>query len=403
MTRARRSRWTPQRKLAWASIACADVPALIVLLESLLTDLGGPALPWVWWSAFLLFILTLMLVHGILPRPQSVRVNALLIGLIAIGIALVALYPEQGGNALLFGVVTVAAISYYWPLRTVVAVATAQTATVGLIFGLAGWPLADVLMGVFAYANFQAFGSLVVFALRNESEARKELASAHDALALAHAELRSTAALLESSTREAERLRIARDLHDLAGHQLTALSLELEVASHLADDDAQSAHVLRARSIAKDLLGTVRNAVTQMRETPSDLSSALNQLVAGAPGLAVSLALTGESHVTTAQTTVILRCVQESITNALRHSNARSMRIRVDVTAQDARVIIADDGAGTARVFPGHGLTGMRERVELLGGTLAVESAPQAGFTVSAVIPRTRSRPTDAGNTAAEG
>ncbi|MCP2638282.1 sensor histidine kinase [Microbacterium sp. HD4P20] len=376
-----RSRWTPQRKLAWASIACADIPAIIVLLESTLTDLGGPSMPWVWWSIFLLFILALMLIHGLAPRPRRVPVNALLVLLITLGLALVALYPEQGGNALLFGVVTMAAVSYYWSLRAVVVVAAVQTAAIGFLFGSAGWPLPDVLMGVFAYANFQVFGSLVVFALRNESEARKELV-------LAHAELRSTAALLESSTREAERLRIARDLHDLAGHQLTALSLELEVASHLTDGDAQNLHILRARSIAKELLETVRNAVTQMRATPPDLTSALIELAEGVPGLEVSLEVNGESHVTPAQTAVILRCVQESITNTLRHSRARSMRIGVDVTPHDARLAIVDDGVGTTRISPGHGLTGMRERVELLGGTLTLESAPRAGFTISALIPR---------------
>lgn len=381
MVPARKSRWTTQRKLAWASIACADVPAIIVLLESTLTDFGGPAMPWVWWSAFLLFIVTLMLIHGILPRPRWAPVSALLVLLIGLAVVLVAFYPEQGWNALLF-VVTAATMSFFWRLRTVVVVAAAQTATVGMVFAIAGWPLADVLMGLFAYGNFQAFGVLVVFAARSEADARSELA-------VANAELRSTAALLEMTSREAERLRISRDLHDLAGHHLTALSLELEVLVHLVRDDAVREHVQKASRIARELLGSVSSAVSEMREAPSSIEPALRSLADGIASLDVSVRVREGEPIPPEHAVIIMRCVQEAITNCLRHSDARSLDVLIDADARGIRVAITDDGNGSADVTRGNGLTGMAERFEGVGGVLEVRSDAGAGFRIIGSIPVT--------------
>ncbi|NLP83246.1 sensor histidine kinase [Microbacterium sp. CFH 90308] len=379
MVPARRARWTTQRKLAWASIACADVPAIIVLLESTLTDFAGPTLPWVWWSAFVLFILTLMLVHGILPRSNRVPVNALLVALIALAVTLVAFYPEQGWNALLF-VVTAAAISFFWDLRTVIVVAAAQTATVGAMFASAGWPLADVLMGIFAYANFQAFGVLIVFALRSEAHARSELA-------VTNAELRSTAALLEMTSREAERLRIARDLHDLAGHHLTALSLELEVLMHLVREGAEREHVEKARRIARDLLASVGVAVSEMREAPNSIEPALRSLTDQIAALDVSILVHENEPIRDEHAVIVIRCVQEAITNSMRHSDATRLDVVVDAEARGIRVSIVDDGSGSADVVRGNGLNGMAERFEGVGGTLEVGSPAGGGFRIVGTIP----------------
>ncbi|MFC0681245.1 sensor histidine kinase [Lysobacter korlensis] len=381
MASVRKSRWTTQRKLAWASIACADIPAVIVLLESTLTDFGGPAMPWVWWSAFLLFIVTLMLIHGILPRPRRVQVNALLVVLIGLAVALVGFYPEQGWNALLF-VVTAATMSFFWRLRTVVVVAAAQTATVGIVFASAGWPLADVLMGLFAYGNFQVFGALVMFAARGEADARSELA-------VAHAELRSTAALLEMTSREAERLRISRDLHDLAGHHLTALSLELEVLSHIVRDDPGREHVNKATAIARELLGSVRAAVSEMREAPVSIEAALRSLADDIASVQVSVRVRESVPISAEHAVIVMRCVQEAITNCMRHSDARRLDILIDADTRGIRVTITDDGTGSARVTRGNGLTGMAERFETAGGTLEVRSQAGAGFSIVGSIPAT--------------
>ncbi|MCP2635350.1 sensor histidine kinase [Microbacterium sp. HD4P20] len=374
--------------LALASIVFALAVGVVAVLDSVAVMAAGPAHPVVWWIAYAAFGVIVLAIQGYLPSPPWTPRSGLIGSLIALSILLVLLFATEGAAALLF-VLTATMASFFWPWRAVSAVIAGQTCVIGIAGLLAGWPVADLVVNVTVFGISQIFGALVVYTARSEAEAREDLA-------VAHAELRSTAALLEVSTREAERLRIARDLHDVAGHQLTALSLELEVASHLTDRAAQDDRILRARAIANDLMATVRNAVTQMRATPSDLASALGELASGAPGLDVSVKVEGETHLTPRQTAVIVWCVQESITNTLRHAHAQSLQIRVVVTMREARVDILDDGEGTTRVSPGHGLTGMRERVELAGGMLMVESAPRAGFTITALIPREAPRLRDA-------
>src|SRR5204863_3220827 len=109
-----------------------------------------------------------------------------------------------------------------------------------------------------AYGGFAAFALYAGWVAEREARQRGELS-------LLYAELKSTQALLAESSRLAERARIARDLHDVLGHHLTALSLSLEVASHVADGKAK-AEVERARSLSKLLLAEVRGVVSQFRD-----------------------------------------------------------------------------------------------------------------------------------------
>src|SRR6185295_9696641 len=117
---------------------------------------------------------------------------------------------------------------------------------------------------------------------------------ARDDLARANVALIAAQDLLAQQSRVAERLRIARDLHDAVGHHLTALSLQLEVASHKADG-AAAEHVHQAQSIARLLLADVRAAISAERDAaPLDLRPALERMVAATPGPRVELEITGE-------------------------------------------------------------------------------------------------------------
>lgn len=372
--------WRATRvRLVLTSVAFAFVVGLVALLESMLTPGAGPLLPVVWWTAYALFVADLLAVQGYLPHPRWLPADALLAFLAVLGAALVLLFPSQGWMALLF-VMTATMASFFWSARAVTVLIGVQTLLVVVTALVGAWPTIDLLVGATVFGVSQVFGALVVFTARSEAAARRDLA-------VAHAELSSTAALLRMTTQEAERLRIARDLHDLTGHHLTALSLELEIASHLATADAVAENLERARAITKELLGTVRTAVGQMRTEPVSLATALRELAAGIPSLDISVEITGTPRLKVEQAVTILRCVQEAITNTKRHTEAQAARIRIDDDTHDIQVIVADDGEGTARIVPGHGLTGMRERIELLGGTLELHSAPGAGFTVTAHLP----------------
>jgi signal transduction histidine kinase len=217
-------------------------------------------------------------------------------------------------------------------------------------------------------------------------EAHARLARTHADLAGTHAELRATSALLARSTQAAERLRISRDLHDLVGHQLTALALELEVASH---DRADRVHVERARDIAKELLRDVRAAGGELRSGPPELEPALRELVRDLPGLRVELTVDQRVPVDDELASTIIRSAQEVVTNTLRHAAASTLSLEVVANEDGVRLDAVDDGRGAVGLVPGNGLRGLCERVEGHGGEVAFHprGSNGSGFAISARLP----------------
>jgi signal transduction histidine kinase len=205
-------------------------------------------------------------------------------------------------------------------------------------------------------------------------------------LAETNEELRAAQSRLRSTAEAGERLRISRELHDLVGHQLSALALELEVAAHLADGDAAS-HVDRARRTAKDLLSDVRRAVGRLRATPGGVSAAVGT-VTGIAKPEVHLDIDDDLDFDDPErANALVRCVQEIVTNTVRHAAADQLWITVARTGDEVTVRARDDGCGAASIRPGNGLTGMRERLEGLDGTLAYGNGADGGFTVTARLP----------------
>jgi signal transduction histidine kinase len=233
--------------------------------------------------------------------------------------------------------------------------------------------------GLFMGISLFAFMSSVV-GLRQHA--------ARDELRKLNSELHATQALLADNTRIAERVRIARELHDLVGHHLTALTLNLEVATHLVEGKALE-HVQQARSLAKLLLADVREVVSDMRQGDTvDLAKALRTLVGGVPEPRIHLDLPSEQLLTDPQRAqVLLRCTQEIITNSVRHARARNLWIRLTTARGGLAMSARDDGRGVNVVQVGNGLTGMSERLAQVGGKLEIESGRGAGFTLHAWMP----------------
>ena len=211
---------------------------------------------------------------------------------------------------------------------------------------------------------------------------------ARDALRKVNSELRATQALLADNTRIAERVRIARELHDLVGHHLTALTLNLEVATHLVDGKGLE-HVQQAHSLAKLLLADVREVVNDMRvDDKVDLAAALRTLVSGVPEPQIHLDLPLELAMTDPRRAqVLLRCTQEMITNSVRHARAKNLWISLVHDVDGVALTARDDGRGVTSVEAGNGLNGMAERLRQLGGELKIETSPGAGFSLHAWIP----------------
>lgn len=350
-----------------------------VLLAQLVGDTSwGQVRAW-WWPSYVLYLVAFGWDAELLGRrPRWLTDRALLAVLVATGIAAFLGSSDLGWTSVLL-VVTAATAAFVLPLRGVAAVVTLQSATISIGALLQGLPITQVVISTLVYASFQGFAVLLVVGQQREVAARAELE-------VTHAELRAATALLATSTRDAERLRIARELHDLVGHQLTALALELEVTAHLAHGPV-SEHAVRARAIAKDLLGDVRDAVGDLRAPGVGLAETLHAIVDPLPSLEVHLNVDQQAPLAQERAVAVVRCVQEVVTNTLRHAGADRLWIEVVVAADGVRIDAYDDGVGVRRIQPGHGLTGMRERVEQLGGRLDLDGGAGRGFRVGAWVP----------------
>lgn len=265
-----------------------------------------------------------------------------------------------------------------FPPRFTIPVIAFNSLILGVVVQRTGGQFVIYALVYFAFSLFALFSMHVA---HSEAAARMLLAEANT-------ELRMTTELLEISSRTSERLRIARDLHDLLGHHLTALSLNLEVASHLSSGDAKE-HVEKSKGIAKELLADVREVVSRLRnDEPVDLASSLESLrgVMVAPSL--HLDYPHEFAVADANVAQIaLRTVQEIVTNAVRHSGARNLWLKLGTADHALSIDARDDGTGVDNVRFGNGLLGLRERVEQIRGTFEVTSMRGRGFSVRVSLP----------------
>ena len=214
-----------------------------------------------------------------------------------------------------------------------------------------------------------------------EFRARRDLVKAHGELLLSRE-------LLARASRLAERQRISRELHDLLGHDLTAMNLDLEVAGHLTQGKAQE-HVRRAQEINRKLLGDVREVVSTLRgDEIIDLRQTMERFCTTITRPTIHLAFPSDLDMDDplrAQT--MLRCVQEIITNSIRHADAANLWLEFTRDGDHVALKAHDDGCGTSLVRAGSGLTGMRDRLRELGGSVHFTSQSMHGFQVDIHLP----------------
>ena len=319
------------------------------------------------------FGIAVLLPFGSRRRPTAVT-EAVFVALLLLCTGYLVLWPT--GQALLFPLLAVAAslaIRRRWAMGVVGAVAVSGA----LAVGFETWSLeAAVLVGFAAFA-----GGAGNYLVQYYVALARELDRTREQLAVA--------AVAE------ERLRFSRDLHDLLGHSLSVIAVKSEAARRLmrADPDAAAAHVEEVETIARDALGEVRSVVVGSRSVSlvEEIANARRALEDA--GVATSVTVPDRALPITIDA-ILGWVVREGATNVLRHSAARHCTIEVAVTAQQARVEIADDGTRrdapggmtTPGVSGGSGLGGLRERVEATGGEFVVESSV-SGFRLTAVVP----------------
>jgi two-component system sensor histidine kinase DesK len=184
-----------------------------------------------------------------------------------------------------------------------------------------------------------------------------------------------------------ERLRFARDLHELLGHSLSLIALKSELAGRLAERDPARAREEMAdvEAAARRALAEVRDAVSGYRQISVAQAVAEARSALSAAGIALR-APSGVPSVPAKVDAVLGWVVREATTNVLRHSRASTVTIRLDLDERAALLVVSDDGVGSTAA-PGAGLSGLAERVEGLGGRLESGPAGTHGFRLAAQVP----------------
>jgi signal transduction histidine kinase len=201
---------------------------------------------------------------------------------------------------------------------------------------------------------------------------------------------------------DAERLRIARELHDVVAHTMSTINVQAGVAAYVADDlPATTADALHAiKTASRDGLRELRAILAVLRQVDDPESSQpqpglarLDVLAAGvtAAGLPTTITTTGQPTSALAPTVDLAayRIIQESLTNALRHAGPATATVQLAYDDRELQLCVTDTGWGTNgnASSDGHGLIGMRERAAAAGGSVAVGRAPGGGFEVVANLP----------------
>ncbi len=366
-----------------------------------------------WWGfvalAFLAFVQVMGSIRAAENQPHTPRaVDAAAVVLLLVGpLALIALRRAPVAVVWTVATVTVVYLSAGYPYGPVFV--SAVVASFGCVLTghrVAAWAaMAALYVGMFTaspllrdepweWGSPAAAGAwvLLILVVADVVRARRERAG------------QARLVQAETARRQAgeERLRIARELHDVVAHHMSLINVQAGVALHLVDRKPEQAQTaLRAiKDASKEALGELRALVGVLRDeteaaprAPVSMLDSLDGLVerAGHAGLRVTPSVEGTVRALPAAVSLAaFRIVQEAITNVVRHSGARSADVRLDYGADVLRVRVDDDGTGGAaasRFAAGSGLRGMRERATALGGSLDVGAAPAGGVRVEAVLP----------------
>jgi signal transduction histidine kinase len=318
----------------------------------------------------------------------------------ALVLALFALDPKAGVVA-----VIVPAVALYWlalsrgRVHLVVAVVGAATSVVVAEFFLAGHEADAVTLQTAAHVSLVAIPVLAAEALRNRR--------AYVRMLLERLELAERGREEEAQRRaEQERLRIARDLHDVVAHTLTTINVQAGVAGHLLDRDLGNARTALAtiETASHDALEELRAVLGVLREPGNGTApldpvpglAALGALIehARSSGLDVGFEIEGERppRIPDAVQLAAFRILQESLTNARRHAAGAATHVTLGYRPDRLCLEIENDTSdpGNGNGTPGVGILGMRERATSLGGTLQAQRSEER-FRVVAELPYSRS------------
>lgn len=224
----------------------------------------------------------------------------------------------------------------------------------------------SIIFNVLIYMGFQLFAYSSSQARLSERESRRIQEHLNQ-------QLIATRALLSQTSEQQERLRISRDLHDILGHQLTALSLQLELLSHQAPTELKST-VNQSKSLAKELLESIRAVVRAQRVNIGlDLKPPLDAIASRLPNVSLRYkSLVPLQSTELAQ--ALLLVLQEGISNGVRHGKANQFTLSMQQQQTELIIQLNDNGQGINQTAStGIGLNSMQERLSAFNGKVCLQ------------------------------
>lgn len=337
--------------------------------------------PTEWVGALALLAMLALFVRCATRPPQSDARGVPLLIMLQGALLVLAESTLHGGQTAVLLIIVASQLVLTVPMRTAIAYLVVVNTVIAWMWIERSGQIGATLQWMVPVLGFQAFA-----ALTGHFAGSSERARAH--LAQVNAELLATRRLLEESARAGERLKLSRELHDVAGHSLTALKLNL---ARLARDPALAdrEEIRTSTALADDLLAQIRQVVSALRAHDGiDLRAAFEALARPIPGVRIAIDIEDGLRVDDIdQAEALLRCAQEAITNALRHGRAGRIDLRLRRDTEGLTMTVENDGLAPATIAPGNGLVGMRERVTALGGELALTPTPPRGVRLSVRLP----------------
>ncbi|MAL09106.1 MAG: hypothetical protein CMF74_05505 [Maricaulis sp.] len=355
----------PDRRADWSALLTPDGPWLPLIY------LGFFFAGWAWrppaidealWSLGGVAVFLAVYVYAV-RRGGLVLVPAAVVASV-IGFAIIP-WNVGGFVFLAFAGAMLARLPHSLPRSILFGILAASIIAAGLYWSIAWWLIAAVLAVAAMATAGSAWG---VYRLERERQSAARQAR------------------VEAEATEAERQRIARDLHDLLGHTLTLVTLKADLAGKLMDRDPEAARreLADLAAASRQALGEVREAVSGLRHRP--LGDALQSGKAALEAAGIKVHLVVSDTLPEGKTaTVFAMAVRECVTNILRHAHAKVVRINFIDRGGLYWLDVLDDGRGGAEIGQG-GLRGIYDRAEPMGGFITVENKLQ-GTHISMMLP----------------
>lgn len=351
------------------------------------------------WQVAVTFLLgAIYALFGVLGEHWAKRLGrhgntVIFLTMCAVAVTMIFVSPVRGFfGIIVLPLVALAIIDFGWKAATLAGLGLfgASVSVFGYYFGPRAVPEAAMsYTAAFAFtAIFTIITKQALHAREREEKLRRELEAANE-------QLRAAAAQTEELATTRERNRLAREIHDGVGHYLTVVKTQLDAAAALVATDPARArdNVEKAAKLTAEALDDVRRSVGTLRTDAKrpPLCDAVKQLAAHAEPHA-TIAVEGTPRpLSSSIEHALFRAVQEGLTNIRKHARATQALISLDFTdPQRVRLELADNGIGQNGSTPPHsgfGLTGLRERIELLGGTVEAANRLEGGFTLRVEVP----------------